>query len=89
MGKITGLMSSSDGKSRAAKVLLPTKKVFKSPLNLLYPLECRSSQEIETTHEEERFKENIEVTSTTLRPTRTAATRTRKQMQMSFFQLVV
>ena len=49
MGKITELISSSDGKFRTAKVLLPTKKVLKRPLNLLYPLECGSFQEIETT----------------------------------------
>ena len=44
MGKIVELMSSSDGKFRAAKVFLPTKKVLKRPLNLLYPLECESEE---------------------------------------------
>ena len=39
MAKITELISSNDGKIRAAKVLLPTKKVLNRPLNLLYPLE--------------------------------------------------
>lgn len=76
MGKSTELISSSDGKSRTAKVLLPTKKVLKRPLSLLYPLECSSVQEIETTQDGEQLKETVEVTSTTLRPTRAAATRT-------------
>ena len=73
-------MSSSDGKLRAAKVLLPTKKVLKRPLNLLYPLECGSVQEIERTQDGEQLKET-EVTSTTLHPTRAAATRARTQIQ--------
>ena len=81
MGKIAGLMSSSDGKFRAAKVFLPTKKVLKRPLNLLYPLECGSVQEIERSQDGEQLKETVEVTSTTLRPTRAAATRARTQIQ--------
>ena len=86
MGKITELISSGDGKIRAAKVLLPTKKVLKRPLNLLYPLECGSVQEIETTQNGGQLKETVEVTSTTLRPTRAAATRARKQTQTPFFR---
>ena len=81
MAKITELISSSDGKFRAAKVLLPTKKVLKRPLNLLYPLECGSVQEIEATQDGEQLEETVEDTSITLRPTRAAATRARKQMQ--------
>ena len=81
MGKIIELISSSDGKFRAAKVLLPIKKVLKRPLNLLYPLECGSVQEIEATQNVGQLKETVEVTSTTLRPTRAAAIRARKQMQ--------
>lgn len=38
MEKFTALISSNEGKIWAAKVLLPTKKVLKGPLNLLYPL---------------------------------------------------
>ena len=75
MGKITELISSSNGKLRAGKVLLPTKKVLKRPLNLLYPLECGSVQEIERTQDGEQLKETVKVTSSTLRPTQTAATR--------------
>lgn len=81
MGKITELISSSDGKFRAAKVLLRTKKVLKRPLNLLYPLECCSVQEIEMTQDGEQLEETVEDTSTTLRPTRAAATSARKKMQ--------
>ena len=81
MAKITELISSNDGKIRAAKVLLPTKKVLNRPLNLLYPLECYSGREIEMTQGEEQLKETVEVTSITLRPTRAAAIRTRQQMQ--------
>ena len=65
----------------AAKVLLPTKKVLKRPLNLLYPLECGSVQEIEATQDGEQLEETVEDTSTTLRPTRAAATRAQKHMQ--------
>ena len=81
MGKITELISSSDGKFLAAKVLLPTKKVLKRPLKLLYPLECSRVQEIEATQDGEQLEETVEDTSTTLRRTRAAATRARKQMQ--------
>ena len=75
MGKITELMSSSDGKFWAAKVLLPTKKALKRLLNLLYPLECGSVQETERTRDGEQLKGTVGATSTTLRPTQTAATR--------------
>ena len=70
----------------AAKVLLPTKKVLKRPLNLLYPLECGSVQEIETTQDGEQLDETVEDTSTTLRPTRAAATRARKYAKAPFFR---
>ena len=75
MGKITELISSSDRKFQAVKVLLLTKKVLKRPLNLLYSLECGSVQEIETTQNGELLKETVEVTSSTLHPTRAGATR--------------
>ena len=81
MGRVTELISSSDGKFRAAKVLLPTKKVLKRPLNLRYPLECGNGQEVELTQDEEQLKETEEDNSTMLRPTRAAANRARKQMQ--------
>ena len=81
MGKITALISSNEGKIWAAKVLLPTKKVLKRPLNLLYPLKCDSGREIEMTQDGEQLKESEEITSSTLRPTRAAATRARGQMQ--------
>ena len=83
MGKIRELISSSDGTFRAAKVLISSKKVLNRLLNLLYPyaLECSSVQEIETAQDGEQLEETVEVTSTTLRPTRAAAARARKQMQ--------
>ena len=62
--KITELISSNDGKIRAAKVLLPTKKVLNRPLNLLYPLECDSGREIEMTQDGEQLKDTEEITST-------------------------
>ena len=64
MGKITKLISSNDGKFRTAKVLLPTKKVLKRPLNLLYPLECGIGQEFERTQDGKQSKETVEVTAT-------------------------
>ena len=69
MGKITALISSNEGKIWAAKVLLPTKKVLKRPLNLLYPLKFDSGREIEMTQDGEQLKESEEITSSTLRPT--------------------
>ena len=81
MAKISELMSSNDGKIRAAKVLLPTKKVPHRSLNLLYPLECDSGREIEMTQDGEQLKKTEEITSNTLRPTRAAAIRAREQMQ--------
>lgn len=65
----------------AAKVVLPTEKVLKQPLNLLYPLECGGRQEIETAQGVEQSKETVEATPTSLRPTRTGTTIARKQMQ--------
>ena len=81
MAKITELISSNDGKIRAAKVLLPTKKVLNRPLNLLYPLECDSGREIEMTQDGEQLKETEEITSNTLRLTRAAAIRAREQIK--------
>ena len=42
IGKIIELLSNSQGKVRAAKVLLATKSIVNQPLNLLYPIECES-----------------------------------------------
>ena len=81
MAKITELISSNDGKIRAAKVLLPIKKVLNRPLNLLYPLECDSGREIEMTQDGEQLKETEEITSNTLRLTRAAAIRAREQIK--------
>ena len=74
MGKISELIPSQDGKFRAAKVFLPTKKVLKRPLNLLYPLECSNSQEVE---QDEQLRETEQDTTPRLRPTRAAANRGR------------
>ena len=80
LAKITELISSNDGKIRAAKVLLLTKKVLNRPLNLLYPWECDSGRETEMTQEGEKLKEIEEITSNTLPPTRAAAIRAREQI---------
>ncbi|MEM7375589.1 MAG: reverse transcriptase domain-containing protein [Bacteroidota bacterium] len=42
LGKITELITSSDGNVRAAKVLLATRNIVNRSLNLLYPLECEN-----------------------------------------------
>ena len=78
MGKITELISSNDGEVRAARVLLPSKKVLNRPLNHLYPLECGIGQKDDLTQDGEQLKE---ISSTTMRPTRAAATRARQLMQ--------
>ena len=38
--KIIELLPNSEGKVRAAKVLLGTKSAVNRPINLLYPIEC-------------------------------------------------
>ena len=81
MVKIRELISCNDGKIRVAKVFLPTKKVLKRPLNLLYPFECDTGRETQMTRDGEQFKESEEITSSTLGSTRAAATREREQMQ--------
>ncbi|PFX15504.1 putative RNA-directed DNA polymerase from transposon BS [Stylophora pistillata] len=48
---------------------------------LLEICEYRTVQEIDTTQDGEQLKETVEVTSTTLHPTRATATRVQKQMQ--------
>ena len=40
LGKIQTLIPSQDGETRAAKVVLPSKKTINRPLKLLYPIEC-------------------------------------------------
>ncbi|XP_066926074.1 uncharacterized protein [Clytia hemisphaerica] len=47
LGRITGLITSTDGKIRAAKVLLATKNTVNRSLNLLYPLECENDFKVE------------------------------------------
>ena len=84
MGKITEQVSSNDGKIRAAKVLLSNQSAQKT-LNLLYSLECDSGREIEMTQDGEQLNESEEITSSTLRPTRAAATRTREQDTKTLF----
>ena len=42
IGKITEFLPNSEGKLRAAKVLLVTESTVNRPLNLLYPIECKS-----------------------------------------------
>jgi len=74
MGRITELIPSQDGNFRAAKILLPTKKVLKRPLNLLHPLEYSNSQEVELTQDEQ-----LEETGQDITPTRAAANRARKE----------
>ena len=80
MGRVTELIPSQDGNFRAAKILLPTKKVLKRPLNLLYPLECSGSQEVKLTRDD-MSEQNKQDTTPRLRPTRAAADRARKEMQ--------
>ena len=39
-GKVTELVSSQDGETRAAKIQLTSKRILSRTLNMLYPLEC-------------------------------------------------
>ena len=57
MGKITELILSNDGEVRAARVLLPSKKVLNRLLNHLYPLECGIGQKDDLTQDGEQLKE--------------------------------
>ena len=83
MGRIPELIPSQGGKFRAAKVFLPTKKVLKRPLNLLYPLECSNSGEVELT-QDAKLKETEQDKTPRLRHTRVAANRAKEKLQKLF-----
>ena len=40
MGCFHELINNKDGLIRSAKVLLPSNKIIRGPLNLMYPIEC-------------------------------------------------
>ena len=44
MGRIKELVNSSDGEVRPAKTVLPNNKVICRPLNLLFPIECPTTE---------------------------------------------
>ena len=62
LGKITKLITSSDGNVRAAKVLLATRNVVNRSLNLLYPLECENDFTDSLNHENGNRNNNTEDT---------------------------
>ena len=68
MGRNTKLIPAQDGKFRAAKIFIPTKEDLKRPLNVLHPLKCSNSQEVELT-QDEQLKEIEQDTTPRLRPT--------------------
>ena len=70
-GKIIELLPNSEGKMRAAKVLLVTKGTVNRPLNLLYLIECESIVN-DTTEKSEQLSNSNESTkeSTLQKPTR-------------------
>ena len=44
LGRIQELINSRDGQCRSARVLLGSNKVICRPLNLLYPIECQTTE---------------------------------------------
>ena len=44
MGRIKELVNSRDGEVRSAKIVLPNNKVIGRPLNLLFPIECPTTE---------------------------------------------
>ena len=44
MGRIKELVNSRDGEVRSAKIVLPNNKVTGRPLNLLFPIECSTTE---------------------------------------------
>ena len=44
MGQIKELVNSRDGGVRSAKIVLPNNKVIGRPLNLLFPIECPTTE---------------------------------------------
>ena len=44
MGRIKELVKSRDGEVRSAKIVLPNNKVICHPLNLLFPIECPTTE---------------------------------------------
>lgn len=49
MGRIKELINSRDGQVRSAKILLPNNKVIGRPINLLFPIECPTTDEARET----------------------------------------
>lgn len=81
----TELISGNDGKFRVARLLLPSMKVLRRLLNLLYPSECGNGQDIGTAQDKKQFKETENDTSISLHPILAATDRARKHMQKHFY----
>ena len=62
LGRIVDLITSQDGEIRAAKVILTTKNIVNRPLNLLYPLECNSSEDPKTADNQSLERDQHETT---------------------------
>ena len=82
MGEIQKLIPSDDGEIRTAQVLLPSKKLLKRRINLLYPIEC-SMNEKSSDEEEQHSDTETEVKIEDRRPTRQAAIKARMLIKES------
>ena len=60
IGKIIELLPNSEGKVRAAKVLLATKRTVNRPSTLLYPIECGSTVNDTTEKSEQLSNRNTQ-----------------------------
>ena len=49
MGRIKELVNSRDGEVRFAKIVLPNNKIIGRPLNVLFPMECHTTDEVKET----------------------------------------
>ena len=76
MGRIKELIQSRDGQVRSAKILLPNNKVIGRPINLLFPIECPTTDGAEETtrgNDSVNTNEQNDVKTDLVKPKRDAA----------------
>ena len=84
MGRIKELIQSRDGQVRSAKILLPNNKVIGRPINLLFPIECPTTDGAEETtrgNDSVNTNEQKDVKTDLVKPKRDAAIKAQKRIQ--------
>ena len=84
LAKVKELIQSNDGQTRSATVILPSERLLIRPLNLLFPLECSSSEPIgdgsvvnDDCTKDKNTSDDVLPTDDTVRPQRRAALKAR------------